>query len=129
MRSGRVAHERDAVRVDTKRRGLGADILHRRFDIVDSAGIGLQPRLHQAVLDCKNGIAVLCEIAPPVSVELAIADLPAAAMHGNQHRRLVPFLWQIQIADKLSAIVFGELNVCPSDNLESLSHCSPFLIL
>src|SRR5262249_48504694 len=122
MRSGRVAHERDAVRIEAKFPGPGADVLHRRFDVVDSARMGLKPGLHQAVFNCENGVAVLCEIAPPMCVELAIANLPATAMHANQHRRLIKS--PPPIADKLDPIVFGERNVCSRDNLEILSHCS-----
>src|SRR6266852_2463430 len=86
MRSGRVAHERDAIRIDAKLRSLGADELHRRLDVVDSAGIGLEPRLHQPVFDGEHGITVLRQIRSPVRVELAVTDLPAATMHADQYR-------------------------------------------
>ena len=55
---GGVAHERNAVRVEAKFPGPRADVLHRRFDIVDSARNGLKPGLHQAVFNCENGVAV-----------------------------------------------------------------------
>ena len=48
-----------------------------------------------------------------MAVKPAIADLPAAAMHRDQHGRLLCSFRRIQIADKLDAVVLGERNVRP----------------
>ena len=122
MRSRRIADERDALGVDAQLSGLGPDVLHRRFDVVNGAGIGLHSRLHQPVLDGKNGIAVLGKIRAPVRVEFAIADLPSAAVHSDQYRSLVASFGQIKIPDQLGPVVIGELDVGSGNDGEVFSH-------
>ena len=92
-------------------RRLGAHVLHRRLGVVDRARIGLHAGLHQPVFDGEHRVAVLGEIRPPVRVELAAADLPAAAMDRDQHRRLVEALRRVEIAQQFGAVVLGEHDV------------------
>jgi hypothetical protein len=63
------------------------------------------------VLDRKDGIAVSCEVVSPVSIELAAADLPSAAMDANQHRRLAEALRQVEIAEQGYTVVLGKDDV------------------
>src|SRR5262245_60288419 len=103
MRAGRVANESDALRIDPELAGLAAHELDCCFGVVDRARIGLHAWLHQAVLDGEHGNAVAGEVRSPVRVDLAVADLPAAAMNRDQHRRLGHALWRIEIADQFDA--------------------------
>src|SRR5690348_2046450 len=54
-----------------------------------------------------------------MAVELAVADLPAAAVDGDQHRRLVETLGQIEVAEQLGTVVLGEHDVVPRRHLVS----------
>ena len=55
-------------------------------------------------------------------VEFAVADLPAAAMHADQHRRRIPSLRQIKIAEQPHAVMLGEHDVRFDRDL-ILFHC------
>jgi hypothetical protein len=57
-RARRVADQPDTLPVETELGGLGAHELHRGLGVVDGTGPSLHFRLHQPVLDRKNGIAV-----------------------------------------------------------------------
>src|SRR5438270_14022658 len=100
MRARAVADHPDTLGVDAELARLRAHILHRRLGVIDRAGPGLQARLHQAVLDREHRVAVLGKIRTPVLVELAVADLPAAAMHADQYGRLVESLRRVEIAEQ-----------------------------
>ena len=88
MRARGIADQPDALCVEAEIGGLGAHELHCGLHIVDGAGPSLHTRLHQPILDRKDGKAFPREVIAPMSIEFAVADLPAAAMHADQHRRL-----------------------------------------
>ena len=91
--------------------GLGTHELHRGLGVVDGARPSLHSRLRQPILDRKDGITVFCEIISPMSIELAVAELPSAAMDADQHRRLTEALRQLEIAESGHAVVLGEHDV------------------
>ena len=44
-------------------------------------------------------------------IEFAVAELPAAAMRGDQHRGFAHTLGEIKVAEELYAVVLGERDV------------------
>ena len=108
MRARGVADQPDTLRIEAEFGGLGTHKLRHGLGVVDGTGPGLHPRLHQPVLDRKDGITVFCEVISPMGVELAVAGLPAAAMNTDQHRRLADALRQVEIAEQTHAVVLGE---------------------
>src|SRR4051812_34602173 len=105
MRAGAVADHPDTVRIDAKLAGICPHVLHSGFRVIDRTGPGLRAGLHQPVLDRKDRVAVLGEIHAPILVELAVTDLPAAAMYRDEHRRLLEAFGRVEIAEQLRAVV------------------------
>src|SRR5215831_7985508 len=101
MRPRRVADHANPIRVETEFGCLGAHKLHRGPAIADHPRPSLHTRSHQPVFDRKDGITMLGEIAAPVAIEFAVAELPAAAMRGDQYRYLAHALGQIKVAEQL----------------------------
>jgi hypothetical protein len=111
MRTGGIADQRDTVWVDAQLRGIGADELHRRLHVRSGARPSAHPRLHQPVFDREQGVAAAREVRAPVLVDVTVADLPAAAMHRDQHRCLVEPARIMQIAKQLDAVMHRKQDV------------------
>ena len=109
MGAGGIANEADAVRIEIEFGGLGADELDRGFDVVSRGRI--DARLSQAVIDGENRVAGAGKEKAPIAIELLAADLPAAAMHRHQNRRLAAAFGQVEIADELGPVVLGKNQV------------------
>src|ERR1700730_9670173 len=90
MRARGVADQPDTLPVEIELGGRGADELHRGLGVVDGAGPSIHRRLHQPVLDRKDGIAVCGEVVSPMVIEFAVAELPPAPMDANQPRPSPP---------------------------------------
>ena len=125
MRASGIADQRDALSIEVEFGGLGAQELHGCLHIADGAGPSLHARLHQPILDRKDGVAFPREVIAPMSVESTVAYLPAAAMHADQRRRLGEALRQIEVAEQRYPVVLGEHDIEFSRNFVLLCHC-PF---
>ena len=121
MRAGGIADEPDALGIEVVVAGLGADELHGGLHVVDGGGI--DAGFSQPVIDRENRVAGARQEQAPIAIELLVADLPAAAVNGDQDRRLAAALGQIKIADKLGAVVLGEDEVGVVDHLILRSGC------
>ena len=109
MGAGGIADEPDALGVEVVIGGLGADELHGGLHVIDRRRV--DAGFSQPVIDGEHRIAGARQEQAPIAIELFVADLPAAAMDGDQHRRLAAALGQIKIADKLGAVVLGKDDV------------------
>ncbi len=109
MGAGGIANKPDAIRIEIEFGGLGADELDRGFDVVNRGRI--DAGLSQPIVDGKHRIAGAGEEQAPIAIELLVADLPTAAMHGHQNRHLAAAFGQIKIADQLGAVVLGKNQV------------------
>ncbi len=101
-----IADEADAIRVEIEFGSLCADELDRSLGVVNRGRIGAG--FTQPVVDGENRIAGAGEEQTPISVELPVANLPAAAVDCHQHRRLGAAFGQIEIAEEFGPVVLGK---------------------
>src|SRR5580693_10040330 len=106
MRARGRAHDPDALRIDAELAGLAAHELHAGQNVVYGLRISLALR-GQAVADRKYSHATRRQIRAPVLKCGAHALHPSAAVHGNECWDFLRAGWQIEVAQKLYAVVRG----------------------
>ena len=106
MRSRGCADEADARRIDAELAGFAAGKLHAGEHVVHGLRIGLALG-RQPIADGKQRDAARGEIRAPILKRGAHALHPAAAVHGDQRRRRLRASRQIEVAQKLDAVMIG----------------------
>src|SRR5262249_40671633 len=107
MRPRRGAEQRETLGIDPMVRGVGAQELHGRHDVVHGVRKRLGALLRQAIADREQRIAVRRKIRSPKLKLSAHALLPAAAMHSNQRRERPSAFRQVEIALQRNAVMGG----------------------
>src|ERR1043166_8453542 len=105
MSTGRIADQRDALRIDVERPVLALDELHRRADVVYGSREARLARLRQAVVDSEKSVAARRQPRAPIAITVARAELPAAAMHRHQYRRFRGFVRRVKVAQQRYAVM------------------------
>src|ERR671937_2053662 len=105
MAAGGVAHDTDALRIDPQLARASLQELDGGAHVVQRLGESLLAGLREAIADREHAVAPAREIRSPVLVAERPADLPAAAMDGDDRGGRRPRLGQIKVAGKPRTVV------------------------